>query len=91
MRGEAGGTHKEQGFKSQNTHCPHKQSPSPAWGKALLSPSPPGIGLTSREGWARLTALPVAIVLFSSCPSWLGLRHAEHYTAVSWSSRWIIW
>lgn len=82
------GTHKEPGFKSQIPTV-LKQSPSPAWSRALLSPSPPP-RLTPREGWARLTALPGA-VLFSSCPSWLGLRHAEHYTAVSWSSRWIIW
>lgn len=64
------GTRKEQGFKSQIPTVLIK-SPSPAWVTALLSPSPPGTGLTRREGWARLTALPGA-VLFSSCPSWLG-------------------
>lgn len=90
MRGEGGDTQRAR-LQVPNTHCPHKQSPSPAWGRALLFPSPPGTRLTSREGWPRLTALPVGIVLFLSCPSWLGLRHSEHYTAVSWSSRWIIW
>lgn len=70
MRCKGGHTQQSDRLEVPNIHCPHKQSPSLAWDRALLSPSPPRTRLTSKEDRARLQALPVGIIFILPELAW---------------------
>lgn len=84
--GQRGGTHKEPGFRLQIPTVLIKRASTRPGAVSISS----GDQVDKQGGLGQIHS-SASWQLSSSCPSWLGLRHAERYTAVSWSSRWIIW